>query len=81
MSKRKKKSDKSQNAPDDQREPQKRPAQQIEEERRQRFEPVLKERRLKSPGVKICQKCGGVLWPCGKCGDCGPWNNKGGITP
>jgi hypothetical protein len=36
----------------------------------------LIEKRRAETGETICQKCGGVLWPCGKCGDCGPWNNK-----
>ena len=42
---------------------------------------MLERRQNQARGEEICQKCGGVLWPCGKCGDCGPWNNKGVITP
>jgi len=38
-----------------------------------------REKEVAESGVKICQKCGGVLWDCGKCGDCGPWKITGGI--
>ncbi len=36
----------------------------------------LIEKRRAETGEAICPKCGGILWSCGKCGDCGPWKDK-----
>lgn len=49
-----------------------------EEEELTKLQKRVKEREkeVAGSGVKICQKCGGVLSDCGKCGDCGPWTNK-----
>lgn len=38
-----------------------------------------RQRAAEAAGMKLC-KCGGLIWPCGLCGDCGPFkSNKAGI--
>ena len=27
--------------------------------------------KINEPGFGSCYHCGGLIWPCGKCGDCG----------
>ena len=73
MTKRSKKSLKSENDLNDRQDSQRKPQRWTENDARQEREKMIERRLAQTEGVEICPKCGGVVWNLQdrrRCGDC-----------